>query len=52
VWVFGSTDPDDCETGMGAVIESANQGGEPRWVAPPNASWDYTAFAAIRRSLR
>lgn len=45
VWVFGATDDMDRNMGMGAVIEYANQQGEPRWKAPANANWDYTAFA-------
>jgi FtsP/CotA-like multicopper oxidase with cupredoxin domain len=46
VWVFGSTDDDDRDMGMGVVVEYANQGGEPRWAPPPKVKWDYTAFGA------
>lgn len=44
VWVFGSPDDDDRNMGLGVVIEYANRGGEPRWIAPPHTAWDYTAF--------
>jgi FtsP/CotA-like multicopper oxidase with cupredoxin domain len=44
VWVFGSADEYDRSMGMGVVIEYANRSGDPRWVSPPKAAWDYTAF--------
>jgi FtsP/CotA-like multicopper oxidase with cupredoxin domain len=44
VWVFGSTDDDDRNIGMGVVIEYANQSGDPRWMPPSKIAWDYTAF--------
>jgi FtsP/CotA-like multicopper oxidase with cupredoxin domain len=44
VWVFGSTDDDDRNMGMGVVIEYANQSGEARWTPPSKVAWDYTAF--------
>jgi FtsP/CotA-like multicopper oxidase with cupredoxin domain len=44
VWVFGSAKDDDRNIGMGVVVEYANRGGEPQWIAPPDSSWDYTAF--------
>jgi FtsP/CotA-like multicopper oxidase with cupredoxin domain len=46
IWVFGSTDEDDRNMGMGAVIEYENRQGEPQWMAPSNAAWDYAAFAS------
>jgi FtsP/CotA-like multicopper oxidase with cupredoxin domain len=61
IWVFGSTDDDDRNMGMGVVVEYENRSGEPRWAPPPKAKWDYTAFGgsgaaaapdpAARRSL-
>ena len=45
VWVFGSTDDNDRNMGMGVVVEYANRKGTPQWNAPPAATWDYTAFA-------
>ena len=44
VWVFGSADDMDRETGMGVVVEYANRSGEPKWIAPKNTAWDYTVF--------
>jgi len=44
VWVFGSTDDDDRNMGMGVVVEYENQSGGPRWTPPPKVAWDYTAF--------
>jgi hypothetical protein len=34
--------------GLGIIIESANQRGEPQWSEPPKATWDYTAFGRQR----
>ncbi len=44
VWILGSTDDDDRNMGMGVVVEYADHGGAPRWIAPPKAAWDSTAF--------
>jgi FtsP/CotA-like multicopper oxidase with cupredoxin domain len=44
VWVFGSTDDEDRNMGMGVIVEYANRSGEPGWTAPANKTWDYTAF--------
>jgi len=46
VWILGAVDDHDRERGMGIVIEYAGQSGEPRWVAPPDEPWGYTAFGA------
>jgi FtsP/CotA-like multicopper oxidase with cupredoxin domain len=46
VWVFGSTDDDDRNMGMGMVIEYESQSGEPRWAPPPKTKWDYTIFGS------
>ena len=45
VWVFGSTDDDDREMGMGVVVEYENQRGEPQWIKPRKTPWDYSVFA-------
>ena len=45
VWVFGSTDDQDRNMGMGVVIEYENRSGGPQWRAPAKAAWDYAAFA-------
>ena len=44
VWIFGSTDDEDRNMGMGVVVEYANRGGEPTWSAPVNSKWDYTVL--------
>ncbi len=44
VWVFGSTDHDDRNMGMGVIVEYADRHGEPQWIAPTKRQWDYTAF--------
>jgi FtsP/CotA-like multicopper oxidase with cupredoxin domain len=46
VWVFGSTDDDDRNMGMGVVIEYESQSGEPHWAPPPRTKWDYTVFGS------
>jgi FtsP/CotA-like multicopper oxidase with cupredoxin domain len=48
VWVFGSTDDMDRKMGMGVVIEYANRRGEPRWIQPKKAEWNYGVFANER----
>jgi len=45
VWVFGSTDEDDRNMGMGVVIEYQNSKGEPRWIKPAKDDWAYAKFA-------
>jgi FtsP/CotA-like multicopper oxidase with cupredoxin domain len=44
VWVFGSTEDEERTTGMGVVVEYANQTGEPAWVKPEKMPWDYSIF--------
>ncbi len=46
VWVLGATDDHDRQEGLGIVIEYANQSGQPRWVTPSTAKWDYRIFGA------
>ena len=46
IWVFGATDDDDRNMGMGVVVEYENRSGEPAWHAPAKMDWDYTAFAS------
>jgi FtsP/CotA-like multicopper oxidase with cupredoxin domain len=44
VWVFGSTDDDERQSGLGVVIEYAGAAGEAQWRAPPRVPWDYVQF--------
>ena len=46
VWVFGSTDDEDRNMGMGVVIEYENRRGEPQWRAPAKT----TGLTRVRRS--
>lgn len=46
VWVLGATRDQDRMAGMGVVIEYAGKSGEPQFIAPPQAPWNYGAFTA------
>jgi FtsP/CotA-like multicopper oxidase with cupredoxin domain len=48
IWILGTPKDDDRGNGLGIVVEYANQTGEPRWMAPPKAPWDYTLFGETR----
>ncbi|GGG92170.1 multicopper oxidase family protein [Silvibacterium dinghuense] len=45
VWVLGETRDEVRRSGMGVVVEYAGASGEPQWIAPPEAVWDYAQFA-------
>ena len=44
VWILGSTSEAERTKGLGIVVEYENEKGEAKWVAPPNAPFDYTVF--------
>jgi len=44
VWILGDTANDDRQHGMGIVIEYANRGGKPQWIAPKPFRWNYADF--------
>jgi FtsP/CotA-like multicopper oxidase with cupredoxin domain len=48
IWVVGTPHDDDRKNGMGIVVEYAGRTGQPRWVKPPKAAWDYTIFGDSR----
>jgi FtsP/CotA-like multicopper oxidase with cupredoxin domain len=48
IWILGTPDDGHRAKGMGIVVEYANRAGKPRWVKPPNNSWDYTIFGESR----
>lgn len=48
VWILGTPKDDDRRDGMGIVVEYAGAAGQPRWIAPPRAPWDYTQFGDSR----
>jgi len=44
VWVLGSTDDPTRNGGLGIAVEYENQHGQPKFVAPKQSFFDYTAF--------
>jgi len=44
VWVLGSTEKMVRESGLGVVVEYADQHRSPQWIDPPRTRWDYTIF--------
>ncbi len=51
VWVLGDLSDDDRGHGMGIVVEYADNKGDPAWVKPPAATWDYAAFGRSRDAV-
>ena len=45
VWILGETREPFRKSGMGIVVEYANQHSEPKWIEPPETLWDYRQFA-------
>jgi FtsP/CotA-like multicopper oxidase with cupredoxin domain len=46
VWIMGELDDQIRSKGLGIVVEYENRKDAPQWVAPRNASWDYTLFGS------
>src|ERR1700728_4812668 len=44
VWILGELRDAARQSGMGIVVEYANQQQRARWTPPPNSRWDYTDF--------
>ena len=44
VWILGELRGAARQSGMGIVVEYANQQQRARWLPPPKARWDYTIF--------
>lgn len=44
VWILGETDDRERRNGLGIAIEYADKGGEPQWLPPSTAVWNYAAF--------
>ncbi len=45
VWILGELRDAARQSGMGIVVEYANQAQpRPQWLSPPKARWDYTIF--------
>jgi FtsP/CotA-like multicopper oxidase with cupredoxin domain len=52
IWILGETRDEMRKIGMGIVVEYANQQGKPRWIDPPETSWDYRRFATPQATVR
>jgi len=50
VWILGTPRDDDRGNGMGIVVEYAGRSGQPKWIKPPKAKWDYTLFGEVRQA--
>ena len=50
IWIFGSIDGDERAMGMGTIVEYAGQRGEPQWLNPQAANWDYAFFGDAART--
>jgi FtsP/CotA-like multicopper oxidase with cupredoxin domain len=44
VWILGAVRNITRQSGMGIVVEYANQQQRPQWLPPQKARWDYTIF--------
>lgn len=44
VWILGTPDDRQRNSGLGIVIEYGGSSGPPRWIAPAADPWDYTMF--------
>src|SRR6202042_2815173 len=44
VWILGEVNGAARQSGMGMVVEYANQQQRARWTPPPKSRWDYTIF--------
>ena len=44
IWVLGATELPIRQSGLGVVVEYAGRTGQPQWIDPPKAPWDYTIF--------
>ena len=44
VWILGEIRTTARQSGMGIVVEYANQEQRPQWIQPPRSRWDYTIF--------
>jgi FtsP/CotA-like multicopper oxidase with cupredoxin domain len=44
IWIFGATDDNMRQMGMGIVVEYAGERGAPQWLKPESSDWDYTVF--------
>jgi FtsP/CotA-like multicopper oxidase with cupredoxin domain len=53
VWILGELRDAARKSGMGIIVEYANQPQpRPQWLAPPNQRWDYTIFGNANPAQR
>jgi FtsP/CotA-like multicopper oxidase with cupredoxin domain len=44
IWILGATEEKIRNSGLGIIVEYANEHRQPQWTAPSKISWDYTLF--------
>jgi FtsP/CotA-like multicopper oxidase with cupredoxin domain len=44
VWILGAPEENIRNSGLGVIVEYANQYRQPQWIDPPRKPWDYTIF--------
>jgi FtsP/CotA-like multicopper oxidase with cupredoxin domain len=44
IWVLGATEEKIRNSGLGVIVEYANEHRQPQWIAPSKVPWDYTLF--------
>ena len=44
VWLLGSTDKEERESGLGLTVEYAQRSGKAVWIDPEESTWDYLQF--------
>ena len=51
VWILGEIRDAARQSGMGIVVEYANQKQRAQWIPPPKWRWDYTIFGTAPRRI-
>jgi FtsP/CotA-like multicopper oxidase with cupredoxin domain len=44
IWILGATEEKIRNSGLGIIVEYANQHRQPQWIEPSKIPWDYTLF--------
>jgi FtsP/CotA-like multicopper oxidase with cupredoxin domain len=44
IWILGATEEKIRSSGLGVIVEYANQHRQPQWIEPSKTPWDYTIF--------
>ena len=45
VWIMGAPEEQIRNSGLGVIVEYANEHRQPQWIDPPRVPWDYTIFS-------